>query len=144
MSSHFASDVLAERDATTESGNPELLPGAAVAHFSCQRTVDARFKYTGVLLLANTEALEFASIRVCCRSCRAAGRPIRLPKWLSRDDDRALSEPAERFFCRRSRCGTSGTFWHTDELASLLLLTRFYELWLNRQMTPAQAMRRIG
>lgn len=33
-----------------------------------------------------------------------------------------------------------GTFWHADELACLLLLSRFYNLWTKEHLPPAEAL----
>ena len=138
VSSHFASDVLAERDATTQRVL-ELLPGATVAHFSCHGTVDPAFKWTGVLLLANTEALNYGQLRmlpelaarlVVLSACSSGTAAMTI--------EHCLNLP--NAFLAAGAAAVLGTFWHTDELASLLLLTRFYELWLNGRLTPAEAL----
>jgi CHAT domain-containing protein len=140
VATHFGSDVLAGRDADT--GNTlKLLPAATVAHFTCHGTVDVRVGYSGVLLLANTESLNYVHLRmlpelgtrlVVLSACRSGSAALGV--------EHGVNLP--NAFLAAGAAAVLGTFWHTDELASLLLLTRFYELWLDQQVqpTPGQAL----
>jgi hypothetical protein len=140
VASHFPSDMLAGRDADTQNVI-QRLPTATVAHFNCHGTVDSRLGYTGVLLLANTEELgyehlmtlpELAARLVVLSACRTGSAALAV--------EHCLSLP--NAFLAAGSAAVLGTFWHTDELASLLLLGRFYELWLEPQTsrTPREAL----
>jgi CHAT domain-containing protein len=140
VASHFPSDVLAGRDADSKTVL-ERLPTARVAHFSCHGTVDSRFGYAGVLLLANTEVLSYAHLRelpelvarlVVLSACRSGSAALTV--------EHSVSLP--NAFLAAGSAAVLGTFWHTDELASLLLLGRFYDLWLDKHThrTPREAL----
>ncbi len=115
------------------------LPEATLAHLICHGTVDNRMGYSGVLVLANFESFTYRHLRrlpwlsarlVVMSACRsgAAGITVEHP----------LSLPAA--FLAAGAAGVVGTFWHADEMASLLLVTRFYALWLDDRLTPAAAL----
>jgi hypothetical protein len=140
VAEHFPIDMLAGRDADTKSVL-DLLPAATVAHFSCHGTVDSRFGYSGVLLLANTESLNYEHMRmlpelqarlVVLSACRSGSAALGIEQCVN----------LPNAFLAAGSAAVLGTFWHTDELASLLLLTRFYEIWLDRETprTPGQAL----
>lgn len=142
VTSHFprAGDALAGRDADTRHVL-ELLPAATVAHFTCHGTVDARFGYTGVLLLANTESLNYEHLRALPE---LAARLVALSACSTGPAALGFEQGVNlpNAFLAAGAAAVLGTLWHTDELASLLLLTRFYQLWLDPETkrTPGQAL----
>jgi CHAT domain-containing protein len=137
VSSHFPSDVLPGRDATWEKV-VELLPAATVVHFSCHGTLDERLGYMGVLLLADTAELTYQhlwklplSARLVVLSACGSGLPAITV-------EHALNLP--NGFLGAGAAAVLGTLWRTDELASLLLLTRFYQLWAEKKCSLAEAL----
>jgi hypothetical protein len=114
------------------------LPGADLAHFSCHGSVDPARHYTGILLLSGRTIItaeHFARtadltarliVLSACRSGAAAVGPATvtgLPAMLIAAGARAVL----------------GTFWHTDEMATLLLVSKFYELWVGGKGQQATA-----
>jgi CHAT domain-containing protein len=106
----------------------ELLPGADLVHCVCHGTVDQRMKQCGVLLLAKSQLYTYVHIRsltelkarlVVLSACRSGAAP--------RTIEHVLNLP--NAFLSAGAASVIGTFWHTDEISSLLLLTKFYELW---------------
>jgi CHAT domain-containing protein len=43
-------------------------------------------------------------------------------------------------FLASGACGVIGTFWHTDDMATLLLMLRFYSLWCDGGFDPDTAL----
>jgi CHAT domain len=140
VAGHFPCEVLGGREADTGSVL-EHLPRATVVHFSCHGTVDAAAGYSGVLLLANMGSLNYEDLRrlpeldarlVVFSACRSGSAALGVEYGVNLPNG----------FLAAGAAAVLGTLWHTDELASLLLLTRFYELWSDRQAprTPAQAL----
>lgn len=119
----------------------DALPAATLAHLICHGTVDSRIGYSGVLVLANFESLTYQHLRrlpwlsarlVVMSACRSGATGITV--------EHPVSLPAA--FLAAGAVGVVGTFWHADEMASLLLVTRFYALWLDERLTPADALGR--
>ncbi len=52
--------------------------------------------------------------------------------------EHVVSLPAA--FLAAGTAAVLGTLWHTDEMASLLLLTEFYRLWVVEGRSPLQAL----
>jgi CHAT domain-containing protein len=136
--SHFQAVEISGRAATTERVMEEL-PKAGIVHFSCHGAVDKQMNYAGVLLLANGEELtihhlfslpEFSPRLVVLSACRSGSTAIGLPQVTSLVSG----------FLATGAAAVLGTFWHTDELATLLLMVRFYELWEGGGCTPVAAL----
>jgi hypothetical protein len=127
VAAHFKVHELAGRDAVTDA----VLDGikdADIVHFSCHGIADATRHYTGVLVLAQLQTLtveQFAQsgdltarlvVLSACRSGAAALGPAAvtsLPAMLvAAGADAALA-----------------TFWPCDEMATLLIVSRFYQCW---------------
>jgi CHAT domain-containing protein len=135
---HFQGQVLAGAKATTKKVC-ELLPAAKIVHFSCHGDVDNRIQYSGVLLLAHGQELSpeqifqipnFFARLVVLSACRSGSPALGI--------EFVLNLPAA--FLAAGAAAVLGTFWHADEIASLLLLTRFYDLWKHRQCAPIEAL----
>jgi len=115
------------------------LAGATLAHFSCHGFVDKRIDYSGVLVLANGELLTYQHLRdlrriearlVVLSACRTASAALRV--------ETIVSLPAA--FLAAGAAAVIGTFWHADETATLLLMTRFYDLWRGGEVEPRHAL----
>lgn len=135
---HFASEVIVGPQVST-SRLMSALPEAGLVHFICHGTVARNLEYSGILLLANFETLTYRHLRllpglnarlVVLSACRsgAAGITIEHP----------ISLPAA--FLAAGARAVIGTFWHADEMATLLLMSRFYALWPSNDMTCTQAL----
>lgn len=117
----------------------EGMAGAGLLHFSCHGTVAREAGYSGVLLLAKSEMLTYQLVRlasgvtarlVVLSACRsgAAGALI----------EHALSLPAA--FLAAGARGVIGSLWHAEEMATLLLVLRFYAVWPDTPADPAYAL----
>ena len=135
---HFHNQVLSGSDATTIKVC-DALPGAEVIHFSCHGTLDRTRQYSSILLLAKSQILTYEHLLsipdlkarlVVLSACRSGMAAITI--------EHVLSLPAA--FIAAGAAAVLGTFWHTDELATLLLLTRFYEVWVDEGRNPAEAL----
>jgi CHAT domain-containing protein len=137
VGARHAGDVLTGSKANTERVMAAL-PEAALIHFICHGTVARDLGYSGILLLANQEIFTYRHLRrlpelrarlavLSACSSGAAGVMVEHP----------LSLPAA--FLAAGVRAVIGTLWHADELASLLLVTRFYDLWSSKA-TPAAAL----
>lgn len=124
---HFGVTELAGRDATGER-ILQTLPAADVAHLSCHGTIDNRFLYTGVLVVAELQVLTVRSwedvsglnarlifLSACATGMSALGMP------------QLASVPSA--LLASGAAAVIASFWHTDEMATLLLVTKFYDLW---------------
>ena len=138
VASHFSAKVLSGPEATTAKVC-ESLHGARIVHFSCHGTVDRRINYSGILVLARGEVLSYEHLRwlprlsarlVVLSACRSGSSAINV--------EHVLNLPAA--FLAAGAVAVLGTFWHSDELASLLLLQRFYELWASGTLSPVEAL----
>lgn len=138
VSSHFPALELSGLAATTERVLEEL-PKAGLIHFSCHGDVDRQVNYAGILLLAegaelNIEHLlhlpSFSPRLVVLSACRSGAVAI----------GQAQASSLVTGFLAAGAAAVLGTFWHTDELATLLLMSRFYELWADGSQTPVMAL----
>ncbi len=138
MARYFTGEVLTGAAATGERVSAAL-PDAWLVHFSCHGTVAREFKYCGILALANKEAFTYLHIRaqeriaarlVVLSACRTGSSPPSI--------ERVLSLPAA--FLAAGAAAVLGRFWHADEMATLLLITKFYELWQCGAVPPARAL----
>ncbi len=138
VASHFSAKVLSGSQATT-SKVCEALPDARIAHFSCHGTVDRTIRYSGILVLAHGEVLNYEHLQrlprlsarlVVLSACRSGSPAITV--------EHVVNLP--RAFLAAGAVAVLGTFWHSDEVASLLLLQRFYELWASGTRFPVDAL----
>lgn len=135
--SHIPGAELKGIDADTEMVCTAL-PKANLAHFCCHGTVARTLSYSGILLLAQSETLTYKHLRemsldarlVVLSACRSGAAAIGL--------DQVLSLPA--MFLAAGASGVLGSFWHTDDLATLLLMMRFYSLWCDGGLEPTEAL----
>ena len=135
---HFPNKSLSGSDATVEKVLEELAT-AGLVHFSCHGSVDKRINYSGILLLADWQTLSwqqlchvqtFSARLVVLSACRSGSTAIGIEYVLS----------LASAFLAAGATGVIGTFWHADELATLLLLSRFYDLWTAGNLLPAEAL----
>jgi hypothetical protein len=124
---HFRVTEIRGREATTES-IIYALPSCDVAHFVCHGTFDRNQHYSGVIVIAQSQLLSpihfVGTANVSARlvflsACRTAGPAL--------GPSQVVSLPGA--FVAAGALAVISTFWHVDEMATLLLATRFYELW---------------
>jgi len=138
VASHFSTKVLAGFQATS-SAVLEALPDAKIVHFTCHGTVNRDIGYSGTLLLANGEELAYMHLQqlprfsarlVVLSACESGTSAITV--------EQTINLPLA--FLAAGAAAVLGTFWHSDEMASLLLVQRFYELWSDGAHSPVQAL----
>jgi CHAT domain-containing protein len=126
-------------DATVEA-ILKTLPDAGVAHFSCHGEIDATLLHTGVLLVADRRRLTVQhldnsptlSARLAFLSACASGMTAQGVAQLTSVPSLLIAAGA---------AAVIATFWHTDEMATLLVVSRFYDLWQDgSRRGPADAL----
>jgi CHAT domain-containing protein len=136
---HFSVTELKGADATGEA-ILDLLPNADVAHLSCHGAVDRDSRYSGILLVADrcfigVRSLEgLANVRarlVVLSACRTGAPAIGVSQ--------VVSLPSA--IIGAGAAAVISTFWHTEEMATLLIVMKFYDLWRGGAgMSPGEAL----
>jgi CHAT domain-containing protein len=135
---HVPGVVLSGREAKTQAVC-DALPSPVLVHFSCHGDADPRIAYSGALFLADSMSLTFEQLRqmteisarlVVLSACRSGSAALGV--------EQMLSLPAA--FLAAGADAVLGTFWHTDEMASLLLFRRFYDLCIGEGASPGVAL----
>jgi CHAT domain-containing protein len=138
VSSHFSAKELAGFQATP-SAVCAALPEAKVAHFTCHGDVEPRIGNSGVLLLAKGEELTYQHLQqlprlsarlVVLSACRSGASAITV--------EHVINLPGA--FLAAGAAAVLGALWHSDEMATLLLVKKFYEFWTDGAHSPAQAL----
>jgi len=138
VASHFSAKELAGFQATA-SAVCAALPEAKVAHFSCHGSVESKIGYSGVLLLAKGEELTYQHLQqlprfsarlVVLSACRSGASAITV--------EHVINLPGA--FLAAGAAAVLGALWHSDEMATLLLVKKFYEFWTDGAHSPAQAL----
>ena len=140
VSGHVTATVLAGFAA---AAGPVLdgLAASDLIHFACHGTVEQRLGYAGVLILARRQELTYRDLRRCDRlraqlvvlaACRSGVSGIAI--------EHPLSLPAS--FLAAGARAVIGSLWRADDMATLLLMTRFYALWPETLADPATALAR--
>lgn len=124
---HFSVTELKGVDATGEA-ILDLLPNADVVHLSCHGTVDRDSRYSGILLVADRRFIGvqnlagLANLRarlVVLSACRTGAPAIGVSQVVSLPNA-IVGAGAAAVIC---------TFWHAEEMATLLIVMKFYDLW---------------
>jgi hypothetical protein len=140
---HFAVTELKGADATGEA-ILDALPGADVAHFACHGTVARSLRYSGTLLVAGRRAIaaehlaglsDLRARLVVLSACRTGAPAIGVSQVVSLPNTIISAGAA----------AVISTFWHAEEMATLLLVTKFYELWRGgagsgAELSPGEAL----
>jgi CHAT domain-containing protein len=119
------------------------MPGAAYLHFSCHGQFDPNLPLISGLLLSNAQFLALLNVLsdlsldhtrlTVLSACQTAITDFKnLP-------DEAIGLPAG--FLQAGVQGVIGTLWPVEELSTALLLERFYQLHLENNLPPVQALR---
>nr|WP_290225480.1 CHAT domain-containing protein [Trichocoleus desertorum] len=138
----FRSTVLAHEDATVEAVKAALA-GVAIAHFSCHGTANLTdplnsglLMSDGLLTLRDIFALNLADqggLRLAILSACETG--------LSgiENADEAVSLPTG--LLQAGVAAVIASLWSVSDLSTMLLLTKFYDLWREQALPPDQALR---
>jgi CHAT domain-containing protein len=136
---HFSVTELKGADATGEA-ILDALPNADVVHLSCHGTADGDSRYSGILLVADRRFIGvqnlagLADVRarlVVLSACRTGLPAIGISQVVS----------LPNAIVGAGAAAVIGTFWHAEEMATLLIVMKFYDLWRGgADMSPGQAL----
>jgi CHAT domain-containing protein len=132
-----AARLLSGRHATTAQVMAAL-PGADLIHFSCHGTLDARFGYASVLLLAERQELTQEHLRGLHLQAKLVVLSACATGIMSLHSEQTLTLPGQ--FLAAGAGAVLGTLWHSDELATCLLVWKFYEIWNRGAVPPLHAL----
>jgi CHAT domain-containing protein len=134
--------VLREEKATIEAVKSGLT-GVAIAHFSCHGTANfteplnsGLLMNNGLLTLKDLFALNLADnggLRLAILSACETGLPG------LKTIDEVVSLPIG--LMQAGVAGVISSLWAVSDLSTMLLLTKFYELWREQKLAPDQALR---
>lgn len=126
--------------AATRQAILDALPGAHVAHFSCHGTVDRDRRDSGILLVAEPDTLATQDLAglsdlrarlVVLSACRSGAPALGVSQVVSLPNA-IIDAGASAVIC---------TFWHAEEMATFLIVAKFYELWRGGAgMSPGEAL----
>jgi hypothetical protein len=123
---HFPVTTLTGPDATVDA-ILAALPGAAIAHLSCHGVIDRRERYTGVLVVADQRLLTVRHLEHLSLSARLVFLSACTSGMSALGVAQLASIPSS--LIATGAAAVIAAFWHTDEMATLLLVSRFYDLW---------------
>jgi len=123
---HFPVTALPGRDATVDA-ILAALPGAAIAHLTCHGVIDRRERYTGVLIVADQRLLTVQHLEHLSLSARLVFLAACTSGMSALGVAQLASVPSS--LIAAGAAAVIATFWHTDEMATLLVVSRFYDLW---------------
>jgi hypothetical protein len=126
VASHFPVTELAGRDATVDA-ILAALPGAAVAHLTCHGVIDRRERYTGVLIVAGQRVLTIQHLGFQSVSARLVFLAACTSGMSALGVAQLASVPSS--LIAGGAAAVIATFWHADDMATLLVVSRFYDLW---------------
>ncbi len=118
----------------------QALPGAQVAHFSCHGETRWQDPLTSGLLLAHDRRLtvrDLLGLRLpparlaVLSACETGIIGTRLP-------DEVVALPSA--LLQAGFGGVVASLWSVSEISTAMLLARFYELWRDEGLSPAQAL----
>ena len=131
---------LLQQENATRTAVLEQLPQKNVVHFSCHGLADFGTPLNSGLLMANDEILSLRdlldltlqSLRLAILSACETGIPgTKLP-------DEVISLPTG--LLQAGAAGVVSSLWSVTDLSTMVLLSRFYELWRTEAMEPPEAL----
>jgi len=142
--SHFASATVLRREKATRSRVLRALSAhspPSVWHFSCHGTAGFAHALESGLLMANDErltvrdllGLRLSGIRLAVLSACETGLPGTTVL------DEVIGLPTG--LLQAGVAGVVASLWSVNELSTMLLLVRFYELWRDEGLTAVEALR---
>ena len=139
--SHFNQSRVLRHEAATRAALQLLLPRYAVLHLSCHGFANFNEPLEGGLAMANDEILslrDFLDIHLpnarlaVLSACETAISGVELP-------DEALSLPSG--LMQAGVAGVVGSLWSVRDDSTMVLMCRFYDLWRQVGLPPAEALR---
>src|SRR5260370_1538441 len=144
VESHFTTATILRGE---QASRPALLSALStdspppIWHFSCHGAANLTDPLSSGLLLANNEwltlrdlfALQLPAVRLVALSACETGIPgEKLP-------DEVINLPTG--MVQAGVAGIIASLWSVNELSSMLLVVRFYDLWCDEGLTPIEALR---
>jgi hypothetical protein len=123
---HFPVTELPGRDATVDA-ILAALPRVAVAHLTCHGVIDRRERYTGVLIVADQRVLTIQHVENLSLSARLVFLAACTSGMSALGVAQLASVPSS--LIAAGAAAAIATFWHADDMATLLVVSRFYDLW---------------
>ena len=130
-----------QKDKATRPAVLQALPQHTVVHFSCHGSADLGTPLNSGLLMANDEILSLRdlldlnlqNLRLAILSACETGIPgTKLP-------DEAVSLPTG--LLQAGAAGVISSLWSVADLSTMLLLSRFYDLWRTEKLEAPEALR---
>ena len=132
-------NILQAEDAT-RTAVLEQLPHKNIAHFACHGFADLATPLNSGLLMANDEKLslrdlldlKLQNLRLAILSACETGIPgTKLP-------DEVISLPTG--LLQAGAAGVVSSLWSVADLSTMLLISRFYDLWRTEKLAPSVAL----
>jgi CHAT domain-containing protein len=130
-----------QHEKATPAAVLEALPNHTVAHFSCHDSANFQHPLDSDLLMANDEILslrdlldlKLKGLRLAILSACETGIPgTDLP-------DEVISLPTG--LLQAGAAGVVSSLWSVADLSTMVLLSRFYQLWRTDGLEPPAALR---
>ncbi|PZO21819.1 MAG: hypothetical protein DCF25_04550 [Leptolyngbya foveolarum] len=130
-----------QQENATRTAVLEQLPLKTVAHFSCHGSADFDTPLNSGLLMAHNEILslrdlldlKLQNLRLAILSACETGIPgTKLP-------DEVISLPTG--LLQAGAAGVVSSLWSVDDRSTMILLSRFYDLWRTENLEPPEALR---
>ena len=131
---------LLQQENATRKAVLEQLPQKNVVHFSCHGFADFQSPLNSGLLMANNEILslrdlldlKLQNLRLAILSACETGIPgTKLP-------DEVISLPTG--LLQAGAAGVVSSLWSVADLSTMVLLSRFYDLWRTENLDPPEAL----
>jgi CHAT domain-containing protein/tetratricopeptide (TPR) repeat protein len=131
-----------QREKATRAAVLEALPNHSVAHFACHGSANFQQPLDSGLLMANDEILslrdlldlKLQGLRLAVLSACETGIPgTDLP-------DEVISLPTG--LLQAGAAGVVSSLWSVDDRSTMILLSRFYQLWRTDGLEPPAALRK--
>ena len=132
---------LLQQESATRTAVLEQLPQKTVVHFSCHGFADFGTPLNSGLLMANNEILslrdlldlKLQNLRLAILSaCETGISGTKLP-------DEVISLPTG--LLQAGAAGVVSSLWSVADLSTMVLLSRFYDLWRTDNIDPPEALR---
>ena len=132
--------IFKQREATRQA-LLEALPGYSIFHFSCHGFANFLSPLDGGLVMANDEILslrDFLNLRLSgarlavLSACETGIPGLKLP-------DEVVNLPTS--FLQSGVAGIISSLWSVSDMSTMMLMSRFYELWRLDSLAPPEALR---
>jgi CHAT domain-containing protein len=144
---HFDHPIVFKHEAATVDQVLAQLPNVTIAHFSCHGKAELTeplasglFLSDGLLTLKDIFALNLADTTQGNQGLRLAILSACETGMIGLDNaDEAISLPTG--LLHAGVAAVIASLWAVSDLSTMLLLTKFYDLWCNDYLPPDQALR---